>query len=104
MLTKKNRKPKIKVVSDEKFHRTNGDYVLFTVAMIVFLYSMFIYQNMQIYLSSIICVYEIIQITILPGKTRLRFIPMTFYVMVFIMQVKNKMCEGIDEYRRWRNR
>lgn len=104
MLTKKNGKPKLRVPTDEKFHISNGDYVLFTVAMIVFLYSFFISPNYQIFISSIICVYEIFQITVLPGKTRIRFIPKMFYVMFFVMQVKNKMREGIEDYRQWRNR
>lgn len=84
------------------FQITKGDYILFIIALIVFEYSFFFYPNIQIYISSLVCIYEMFHMTVLVGKPRLREINKRFYIMLFILKIKNKFKEGIDEYHEWR--
>jgi hypothetical protein len=80
---------------------TKFDYGLFLIALIVFTYSFFFYPNIQIFICSIICIYEMFQIFVLPGKPRLREIDKRLFVFKIKLVIRNKMKEGMTEYYEW---
>jgi hypothetical protein len=112
------------------FRVTKLDYFVTIVAFIVFIYAFFfasfqpvrdadgniVYHmepdghmkpyttlNMQVYIAPFVLIYEMFQLTILPGKTRLRYLPWRFWTALFIFSIYKKIKDGIKEYREWRS-
>jgi len=113
------------------FKVTKFDYLVTTVAFIVFIYAFFfasfhpikdtdgniIYQigadgreqpildiDVQVFIVPIIIIYEMLQLTILPGKTRLKNLPWRFWTALFIFSIYKKIKDGREEYRQWRKK
>jgi hypothetical protein len=80
------------------------DYFVTIVFMIVFLWSFFIYPNMQIYIAPIVLIYEWFVITVLPGRTRLREVDKKILLFKLKLAVRKKIEEGIQDYYRWKNK
>lgn len=112
------------------FRVTKLDYFVTIVAFIVFIYAFFFASfqpvkdadgnityymepdgsmkpvtdiNVQVFIAPLILIYEMFQLTILPGKTRLRYLPWRFWTALFIFSIYKKIKDGIKEYREWRN-
>jgi len=78
------------------------DYLVTIIFMIVFLWSFFIYPNMQIYIAPIVLIYEWCVITVLPGRTRLREVDKKILLFKLRLVIRKKKEEGIQDYLQWR--
>jgi hypothetical protein len=99
------------------------DYFIFILLLIVFLISFFGWSsfgdlhytsmndptshsevNMAVYIIPLFLIAEMFSIVVLPGKPRLREINKKLYITLFILKIKKKLREGIDEYHQWRTK
>lgn len=106
------------------FKRTNVDYIITIMFIIAFIYAFFfasfhpmkdadgniIYKKMddgtfrtiaeinaQVFIAPIVLIYEMFQLFVLPGKTRLKYLPWRFWTALLIFIIYKKIKDGIDE-------
>jgi len=105
------------------FRRTALDYFITAMFLAVFVWAFFFGSkwgdmhytsmgddpgliseiNMQVILAPLILIYELFQLVILPGKTRLKYLPWRFWLALFVFMVYKKIKTGIQEYKNWRS-
>jgi hypothetical protein len=113
------------------FRNTRLDYFVLIIVTVLFLYSFFflnlkpamdsngsiirsennwhnygddtVYSiNMFSVIAPIIIIYEMVIIFYMPGKKRLREINKRAYIIRFNAMVRDKITDGMDEYREWK--
>ena len=60
--------------------------------------------NMQVYLGPVILIYEMFVLIIFNGKYRGRYLPWRLYFDILILMIKNKLHEGLQDYKEWRKK
>jgi len=60
------------------------------------------HYNMQMFIGSIILIYEMFQLIVLPGKRRGRELPWRLYTQIGKEKFRDKLRSGIQEYQTWK--
>jgi len=103
------------------FRRTRLDIIVTSVMFIAFIWAFFFgskfgdlhyctnpdkatlsYINNFVLIAGIILIYEMFQLIVLPGRTRLREYDKRIVLLKMKILVRKKIDEGIEEYRHWR--
>lgn len=105
------------------FIRTKLDYIVTTIMFASFVWAFFqgsiwgdlhgstnpdpasaSYVNFWVIIGPIICIYEMFQLFVLPGKRRGRELPWRLYAQMAKEIIIGKIKSGMDEYRIWREK